>query len=177
MQRQGILRPFLPAGRTASASIGATANRSTPGRDDSTRPGEARAAEVTTEAGARATRAPGDRVRVLIVDDSEDQLHLLRRHFELAGCEVLVAATAESAIARYEGDLPDLAVIDLMLPGMNGWELTERIQDEHPEIPVAITSVLDRKDFPDADAALPKPVTRETVRQVLRSCVPRWVAP
>src|SRR6185312_16816275 len=40
-----------------------------------------------------------ERVKVLIVDDNEDQRNLLRRHFEIAGCEVTDAATAESAIS------------------------------------------------------------------------------
>lgn len=118
-----------------------------------------------------------DRVTVLIVDDSEDQLNLLRRFFELAGCTVIMAASAESAIAAYEGMRPDLAVVDLVLPGMSGWELTGLIKAEYPECPVAISSVLDRESYPSTEAALPKPVNREGVRQVLRDCVPQWVAP
>ncbi|MHB1171982.1 MAG: response regulator [Lacisediminihabitans sp.] len=118
-----------------------------------------------------------DRVKVLIVDDSDDQRDLLRRHFELAGCDVTVAESAESAILAYEAAAPDLAVIDLILPGMNGWALTERIQADHPDCAVAITSVLDEEDYPPSEAVLPKPVTRANVRQVLRHCVPRWIAP
>lgn len=117
-----------------------------------------------------------ERVKVLIVDDSEDHLNLLRRHFELAGCDVVAARDAESAIDDL-GDKPDLAVIDLMLPGMNGWELTELIQSQYPSIPVAISSVLDQESYPPTDAALPKPVSRATIRLVLHNCVPKWVAP
>lgn len=116
-------------------------------------------------------------VTVLIVDDSEDQLNLLRNHFERAGCAVVMADTAESAILAYEKDKPDLAVIDLVLPGMSGWELTERLRSRHPDCPVAISSVLDPDTYPAAQAALPKPVTRETVRRVLSLWVPRWSAP
>lgn len=119
-----------------------------------------------------------DRVKVLIVDDSDDLRDLLRRHFERAGCDVTVAESAESAIlSYYEAAAPELAVIDLILPGMNGWALTERIQADHPDCAVAITSVLDRQDYPPSEAVLPKPVTRANVRQVLRQCVPRWIAP
>jgi CheY-like chemotaxis protein len=118
-----------------------------------------------------------DRVKVLIVDDSEDQLNLLRRHFEIAGCEVVSADTAELAMIAYEQLAPDLAVIDLMLPGMNGWELTEHLQSVHPDCPVAISSVLDPGQYPVTQGALPKPVTRANVRQVLSHCVPRWVSP
>lgn len=118
-----------------------------------------------------------ERVKVLIVDDNDDQLHLLRRHFEIAGCEVIVAATAESAISAYGAVEPDLAVIDLMLPGMDGWALSERLQADVPDCPVAISSVLDQENYPPTRTALPKPVTRASVREVLLKCVPRWIAP
>ena len=114
--------------------------------------------------------------KVLIVDDSEDQRHLLRRHFEMAGCDVVVAESAEAAIVAYEADEPDLAVIDLMLPGMNGWDLSDRIRSDRPECSVAISSVLDVEDYPPADAALPKPVSRASIRRLLSTCVPGWAA-
>lgn len=118
-----------------------------------------------------------ERVKVLIVDDSDDQRHLLRRHFEIAGCDVTVAESAELAIEAYEEATPDLAVIDLMLPGMNGWALSERIRSDRPHCAVAITSVLNAEDYPVSQGALPKPVSRASVRQLLSRCVPRWEAP
>lgn len=118
-----------------------------------------------------------DRVTVLIVDDSEDQRELLCLFFELAGCDVITAESAEAAILAYESIDPHLAVIDLVLPGMNGWALTERIQADRPDCAVAITSVLDPEHYPPSEAVLPKPVTRATVAEVLRRCVPEWVAP
>jgi len=114
------------------------------------------------------------RVNVLVVDDSADQRHLIRRYFELAGCDVVVAESAESAITAYEQLTPDLAVIDLILPGMDGWALAARIQADRPECAVAITSVLDAGDYPKAEAALPKPVSRASVRELLRNTVPKW---
>jgi CheY-like chemotaxis protein len=118
-----------------------------------------------------------ERVKVLIVDDNDDQRNLLRRHFEIAGCEVTDAATAESAIFAYADIDLDLAVIDLMLPGMDGWALSERLYADVPDCPVAISSVLDLENYPPTRAALPKPVTRASVREVLLNCVPRWIAP
>ena len=66
---------------------------------------------------------PSTAVQVLIVDDSEDQRMLLRRYFERAGCEVAEASTAADAITSFAANVPDLTVIDLVLPGMDGWEL------------------------------------------------------
>ncbi len=117
-----------------------------------------------------------ERVTVLIVDDSDDQRRLLRRQFELAGCDVVVASTAESAIVAYNHQAPDLAVVDLYLPGMTGWELTARMHDDCPEVPVAIASVLPASEYPSAAAAMPKPITRADIRAVLGRCVPKWIA-
>jgi CheY-like chemotaxis protein len=76
----------------------------------------------------------------------------------------------------YELEHHDLAVIDLQLPGMDGWQLATKLKSERPACAIAITSVLDASDFPTADATLPKPFTGAQVRQVLVSTVPRWVA-
>jgi CheY-like chemotaxis protein len=87
---------------------------------------------------------PGDpltMVRVLIVEDSEDQAALLRQYFERAGCLVTTVATAEAAITTYRADPPDLAVIDLLLPGMGGEELSTRLRADLPGCRIAITSV------------------------------------
>lgn len=117
-----------------------------------------------------------DQVRVLVVEDSQDQAGLLRRYFERAGCRVTTVENAEDAIQSYQSETPDLAVIDLLLPGMNGWELANRLKSDLPGCPIAITSVLDTADFPNAEAVLPKPFTGAQVRKVLSDTVPRWVA-
>lgn len=115
-------------------------------------------------------------VRVLVVEDSEDQAELLRQYFERAGCVVTTAITAEDAIEAYTQETPTLAVIDLQLPGMDGWELAGRLRADRPECAIVITSVLDTADFPAADAILPKPFTGAQIRQVLKDTVPGWNA-
>jgi CheY-like chemotaxis protein len=116
------------------------------------------------------------KVRVLVVEDSEDQAGLLRRYFERAGCEVTIAESAEDAIVAYREDIPELAVVDLQLPGMDGWALTAKMRDEVPMCAIAITSVLDEADFPVTEAVLPKPFTAAQVLRVLQNTVPRWAA-
>jgi CheY-like chemotaxis protein len=115
-----------------------------------------------------------DNVRVLVVEDSIDQAGLLRRYFEKSGCIVTVVGTAEDAVVAYQLETHDLAVIDLQLPGMDGWEFAGKLRRERPLCAIAITSVLDAADFPNSEAILPKPFTREQVRQVLADTVPRW---
>lgn len=117
---------------------------------------------------------PVEKVRVLVVGDDEDQRMLLTRYFEKAGCEVTAAESAEDAILAYSRWRPELAVIDLVPPGMNGGDLAAKLRVDRPQCAIAITSALDPADYPDADAVLPKPITGAQVRRLLRELVPRW---
>ena len=110
--------------------------------------------------------------RVLIVDDSADQRLLLRRYFERAGCTVESADSGEAALALDSPQPPEIAVIDLVLPGMTGAEFAESIRKRFPSCAIVITSVLDPESYPHADAVLPKPVTGDDVRRVVAECVP-----
>jgi CheY-like chemotaxis protein len=116
-------------------------------------------------------------VRILVVEDSDDQRDLLRAFFEKAGCAVVTVKNAEEAIPAYKQTAPELAVVDLVLPGMDGWALVERLRSDLPECAIAVTSVLDASKYPDAHAILPKPFTRAQVLKALKDFVPRWVAP
>ncbi len=115
--------------------------------------------------------APGA-MRVLVVEDSEEQAALLRKHLERAGCLVTIVETAEEAIAAYRAAAPDLAIIDLVLPGMGGAELVPMLRAGLPQCKIVITSVLDTADFPAADAILPKPFTGAEVLAVLDKALP-----
>jgi CheY-like chemotaxis protein len=116
-------------------------------------------------------------VRVLVVEDSDDQRDLLRAYFEKAGCAVVTVKNAEEAIPSYQQTEPDLAVVDLVLPGMDGWALVERLRADVPDCAIVVTSVLDARKYPVAQAILPKPFTRAQILQVLADTVPRWTAP
>lgn len=120
-----------------------------------------------------------DSVTVLVVDDSDDQRVLLTRYFERAGCAVISVSSAEDAVLAYESENTnfDLAVIDLMLSGMNGWDFSAQLRVARPGCVIAIASVLDPIDYPECDVALPKPFTGADVLQVLREHVPRWKKP
>ena len=104
---------------------------------------------------------------VLVVEDSVDQADLLRLHLQSAGCQVSLVDSAEAAIVAYTDRRFDLAVVDLHLPGMNGWELVRHMKQDQPQLVIAVTSVLDRKDYPDVPWALPKPFTKAQVRHVV----------
>lgn len=115
-------------------------------------------------------------IEVLVVDDSDDQAELLRKYLERVGCRVITASNASEAIVAYLASTPDLAIIDLLMPGMDGWELIDKLHSDLPSCAIVVTSVLDASDYPAADGILPKPFTGSQVRQVLADTVPRWSA-
>jgi len=78
--------------------------------------------------------------RILIVDDESTIRDVLRRYLEREGFEVVDAPDGRSALAAAESGLPDLAVLDLMLPGMDGLTLAERLRDLGPLPIVMLTA-------------------------------------
>ncbi len=113
-----------------------------------------------------------DRPLALVVEDSDDQRMLLERHLDRAGYEVFAVADAESAVAAFPDIRPSVAVIDLRLPGISGEECVQLVHSRYPDCFLIVSSVLDAARHPDGHAALPKPITGEGLRQVLRE-VPR----
>lgn len=86
--------------------------------------------------------SPAARHTVLIVEDEAISRRALASLLELSGYHTLAVPTAEEAIERFAGgDVPEVALIDLDLPGMNGLELIEFLRARHPRVvPVLITA-------------------------------------
>jgi len=66
---------------------------------------------------------------VLVADDEPSMLALVSRHVKNLGYEVLEASEGESAWNQATHKLPDLVVLDVMMPGMSGWEVCRRIRE------------------------------------------------
>lgn len=123
---------------------------------------------TTSDAVRTATRCP----TVLVVDDEPDQLGLITTFLNREGCIVIAAASGEHALSL-PPDLPvDLMILDLLLPGVDGWQLAAELKTRFPGCPVAITSVLDVQDYPSAEESLPKPVTRAQIAAILSRHIP-----
>jgi DNA-binding NarL/FixJ family response regulator len=92
-----------------------------------------------------------DPVRVLIVDDQAPFRDVARTVVALSpGFDVVAeAASGEEAIAATDDRRPNLVLMDINLPGINGLEATRKIVDDHPETIVILLSTYTRDDLPE----------------------------
>ena len=79
---------------------------------------------------------------VMIVDDDEGLRAFVRANLELEGYSVREASSAEEGLAVLEERLPDLILLDVMMPKVDGWEMLRRVQEQHGvgSIPVIMFS-------------------------------------
>jgi len=82
--------------------------------------------------------------RILLVDDNLTNLHVLMQTLEGRGYHLLIAKNGQSALSIAGKALPDLILLDIMMPGMNGYEVCHRLKSDPAtlEIPVIFLSAL-----------------------------------
>jgi excisionase family DNA binding protein len=90
-------------------------------------------------AGSRGATSRGTPL-VLIVDDDERLREYVRVNLEMDGYEVREAGNAKDGLAAVEEESPDLILLDVMMPGMDGWEMLRRVQERHGSVPVIMFS-------------------------------------
>ena len=81
-------------------------------------------------------------LKILAVDDTEMNLNLLARFFSRKGHEMITATNGQEAIERFESEQPDLILMDVMMPVMDGYEATREIRQRSGEkwIPIIFMS-------------------------------------
>ncbi len=123
---------------------------------------------------------PGPRRRVLVVDDNEDSAEMLAMLLELAGHEVVTAHSGPAALDLAVGYLPDVVLLDIGLPRMDGLEVARRLR-RVPALAdtllVALTGYGQDEDRAQSYAAgfdhhLVKPVDIDLLRRVLQEVPP-----
>jgi len=85
--------------------------------------------------------------KVMIVDDSPTEVHVLTTMLRKNGHEVVVANSGEDGIEIAKTEMPDLILMDVVMPGMNGFQATRQIakNDETASIPVIMVTTKDQE--------------------------------
>jgi PAS domain S-box-containing protein len=164
---RGEATPVAPEPAT-SASAGAA-------------PAASRAAVPVTSpvpgAGARPVPMPSapaglHGLKVLVVDDEKDSRMLIAHYLEEFGCRVVTAGGGEQGMALAREHLPDLMTLDLVMPGVTGWEVLKQMKADPVlrRIPVVVISVVageNRGSLLGAVDLVTKPFEREDLLRVL----------
>jgi DNA-binding response OmpR family regulator len=89
--------------------------------------------------------------RVLIVEDDPDLLVVLRVNLTAIGVEPILAGDGRTAISRIQAERPDAVVLDVMLPGIDGWSVLEDLHALGDPVPIVVCSA--KKDVEDMERA------------------------
>ena len=123
---------------------------------------------------------------ILIIEDDEMNMKLIRSVLQLGKCRILEAESAEKGIQLAHENHPDLILMDIRLPGMNGLDATRFIKNDPDlsSIPViALTSYDEEENWEDAidagcKAFIPKPIDtpsfRKTIAMILSAYSPGY---
>lgn len=124
-------------------------------------------------------------MRILYVEDNEDNIYVIKNRLGRAGFTVLIANDGEQGISMATAERPDLILMDLRLPVLDGWEATRRIkaQPETRDIPIialtahAMTGDREKALEAGCDDFDTKPVEMPRLLEKVRALLPKKDAP
>lgn len=113
---------------------------------------------------------------ILVVDDEPTMCRILGRVLTGEGYRVIVARDGKAALGLFAKDSPDVVLLDLMMPGINGREVCRRIRESSVTTRIIYLSAkavpkasAEFKEFRDeADAFIPKPATSKEILSTIR---------
>jgi DNA-binding response OmpR family regulator len=118
-----------------------------------------------------------EKLRILLVDDEPSIVKMVGKRLEVEGFEVLIAIDGQEALAKAKGERPDLVVLDLMLPKLNGYEVCTMLKQDtrYQKIPIVLfTAKAQEKDEKlgmecGADAYVRKPFRAQELLEKIRT--------
>jgi len=91
----------------------------------------------------------GDRYKILVVDDELHIRNILKFQLEKNGYSVVLAENGEEALQMVRRESPDLVILDLMMPRMDGFEVCKRIRENYQTAQIPIIMLTAKSDLPD----------------------------
>lgn len=110
--------------------------------------------------------------KIMVVDDEPDIVFVVREMLKRRGYEVIGANSGEEALEMLKTEKPDLILLDIMMPGIDGWETCRKIKEnsDTKDIIVAMLTVMDGEthkeksfQFSKADAHITKPLIEDKI--------------
>ena len=114
---------------------------------------------------------------ILVVDDDPNSREIVQTFLESRGYSVRTAANGEAALAAVgQGQIPELILLDVMMPGMDGWEVARTLKDHTDYADIRVVMMTARSDFSDkqkglqagADDYLVKPIQLEDLGNTVK---------
>ena len=115
--------------------------------------------------------------KIMVVDDEPDIVYLVSKMLKKEGYEVITAYNGKEAFDKLETERPDLMLLDVMMPGLNGWETSKKIKSDprYSSIPIAMLTVKASEEdmeksfkYAGSDAHISKPIIREKMLNTVR---------
>jgi len=92
--------------------------------------------------------------KILVVDDNEDNANIIRDYLEARGYPITVAYSGDEAMAQFELVKPSLVLLDVMMPGMDGWQVCREMKASPMGREIRVVMVTALQDWMDKRQAL-----------------------
>ena len=117
---------------------------------------------------------------ILVVDDEPRMISFMRMNLEIEGCRVISATNGREALEHARDDLPDVILLDIMMPGMDGFEVLRRLR-ESSSVPVIVLTAKDDEEDRirglelGADDYIGKPFSQRELASRIRAVLRRYL--
>ncbi len=117
-------------------------------------------------------------MKIMVVDDDPDVVYVLENILSRYGYEVIGVTDSKKCLQVVKQEMPDLVFLDVMMPGINGWEISKKIKGDPSTSGIFVSMLTVRREAEDekksieygkADKHLCKPINLGEIKQVVES--------